>query len=299
MKKFLKKIRHLLEYYIFLVMIKVIGLFGIDRAATLCANIARRVGPLLRVNLIAKRNLQNVFGQDNDYTNIISKLWENFGRFIGEFPYINDMSEEEVAERVKFEGVENLAEFQKMQQPFLLFTGHFANWDIALRRIDTLYPKFGVVYRKSNNPYIDKIINKTRSNRNINLIPKGPYGAKSLIKSIKSGHAIAMLVDQKMNDGIEVPFFGRPAMTSHAIAKFAIQFNYPIIPCQIIRTFGSNFKVIIHPALQLKQTDNIEQDCYNIMLQINKLLESWIIEYPEQWLWFHNRWKKEILKQPF
>jgi KDO2-lipid IV(A) lauroyltransferase len=292
MKKFLKKIRHLLEYYVLLVLIKLISLLGIERAATICANIAQIVGPLLSVSLIAKRNLQNVFGHDKDYSHIISKLWENFGRFIGEFPYISLMSEQEAQERVKFEGVENLAEFQKMQQPFLLFTGHFANWDIALKRINLLYPKFGVVYRKSNNPYIDKIINKTRGNSNINLIPKGPYGAKSLIKSLKSGHSIVMLVDQKMNDGIEVPFFGLPAMTSQAIAKFAIQFSYPIVPCQIIRTCGSNFKIIIHPALQFEKTNNASKDCYNIMLKINQLLEGWILEHPEQWLWFHNRWKK-------
>ena len=245
MKKSLKKIRHLLEYYVFLLIVKIIGLFGIDRAANICSNIARFIGPLLHVNAVAKRNLKKVFGNDINHENIVSELWSNFGRFIGEFPYINNMSEEEIEQRVKFEGLENLVEFQKSKQPFLLFTGHFANWDIALRRINALYPKFGIVYRKSNNPYIDKVINHTRSNENINLIPKGPYGAKSLIKSIKSGHAIAMLVDQKMNDGIEVPFFGQPSMTSHAIAKFAIQFNYPIIPCQIIRTQGSYFKVII------------------------------------------------------
>jgi len=293
MRKFLKKIRHLLEYYIFLTLLKIISLVGIDKAADICSYIARKLGPLLPVNSVAKRNLKNVFADNSkDHVQIIDGLWGNLGRFIGEFPYISTMSEEEVTKRVELEGIENLKEFQAAGQPFLLFTGHFANWDLALRVINKLYPKFGIVYRKSNNPYIDKIINDTRSNNNLNLIPKGPYGAKSLIKSIKSGHAIAMLVDQKMNDGIDVPFFGRPSMTSHAIAKFAIQFDYPIIPCQIIRTKGSYFKVIINPALEFQKTDNNALDCYNIMSNINQLLEGWIKAYPEQWLWFHNRWKK-------
>lgn len=292
MRKFLKKIKHLLEYVIFLVIINIIKLFGIDRASKICSIIARKIGPLLPVSKIARKNLQSIFGQNSNYNKIIDELWDNFGRFIGEFPYTNSMSEAEVEKRIELVGTENLVKFNQLNQPFLLFTGHFANWDFALRIIDKLYPKFGIVYRKANNPYVNKIINHYRQTNHIQLIAKGPHGAKDLLKSIKAGYAIAMLVDQKMNDGIEVPFFGLPAMTPHAIAKFALQFNYPVVPCQIIRTKGSYFKVIVHPPLKFKQTEDNASDYYNIMLQINQILEDWIRQNPGQWFWFHNRWKK-------
>ena len=291
MKKYYKKIKHLLEYIIFIVTLKLLKIFGIDRSANFCSALARYIGPLLAVTKVAEKNLSTVFGSHINQKYIINKLWDNFGRFIGEFPYLNDISEEEISKRVEIIGLEYLADFQRLHQPFLLFTGHFANWDFALKITNKLYHKFGIVYRKANNPYIDKIINNSRSNDNLHLIVKGPKGGKHLIKAIKTGCAIAMLVDQKMNDGIEVPFFSRPAMTPHAIAKFALQFHYPIVPCQIVRTQGSYFKVIIHEPLKFQRTKDDKLDCYNIMLTINQTLESWIREHPEQWLWFHNRWK--------
>jgi KDO2-lipid IV(A) lauroyltransferase len=131
-----------------------------------------------------------------------------------------------------------------------------------------------------------------RTNDTVEMIAKGPSGVRGLIKAIKSGNSIAMLVDQKMNDGIEVPFFGKPAMTANAIAKLSLQYNYPIIPCQIIRTKGSYFKAVIHPPIDYSKSGEAEKDCYNIMLKINQVIEGWVRENPEQWFWFHNRWKK-------
>lgn len=290
MKKFLRKIKHIIEYVLFLAIINLLKLLGIDRSANLCSNLAKKIGPLLPVTRIAKKNLQAVFSDSINHQQVINELWDNFGRFIGEFPYMPDISEIEISKRVQIEGIEHIAELQRLSKPFLLFTGHFANWDFALKMINKLYYKFAIVYRKANNPYINRTINNCRASNNIALIAKGPQGAKDLIRAMKSGHSIAMLVDQKMNDGIKVPFFGKPAMTAHAIAKFALQFKYPIVPCQIIRTTGSYFKIIIHSPLQYEQTNDLNIDCYNIMLKINQILEEWIKQRPGQWFWFHNRW---------
>jgi KDO2-lipid IV(A) lauroyltransferase len=292
MKKFLKNVRYLLEYFIVILVIKILGLFGIDRSASICGFLARKIGILLNVNRIARKNIQKIFGAAIDVEQVIDQTWDNFGRFIGEFPYINKMSEFELSQRIEIINFENIAEFQKQQQPFLLFTGHFANWDIALKLIHKSYPKFAIIYRKANNPYVNKLINKSRSSDKLRLVPKGSEGSSSLIRAIKGREAIAMLVDQKMNDGIEVPFLGYPAMTANAIAKIALQFKYPIIPCQIIRTKGSKFKAIVHPPLKFEQTGNEKTDCYNIMLKINDILGEWVKQNPSQWFWFHNRWKK-------
>ena len=190
-------------------------------------------------------------------------------------------------------GLENIQSLRQNNQPFLLFLCHQANWDFVIRKINDISPKFAIVYRRANNPYIDKIILKERQHDpNTKMIAKGISGAKDIVRAIKSKSCIAMLVDQKMNDGIEVPFFDFPAMTAPAIARLSLQYKYPIVPAQIVRKGSTSyFDIIIHKPLAFQITKDNEQDCYNIMLQINKKLEEWIDQNPSQWFWFHNRWK--------
>lgn len=292
MKKYVQKIKHLGEFGIFTLLTKFLKLLSIDKASNLCSFLARKLGPYLGVSNIARKNLHKVYGDEIDIEKTIDELWDNYGRYIGEFAFINSMSDQELAKRVKVTGLEHVKKFQATKQPFMLFLGHQANWDFMIRKINDIYPQFGIVYRKANNPYIDKYILDERANdQNIKMIAKGQAGVKDLVRSIKSGMSIAMLVDQKMNDGIEVPFFNKPAMTAPAIARLSIQYNYPIVPCQLIRLEGSYFELRLHPTLDYKVTKDMDKDCYNIMLAINHKLEEWIRQKPGQWFWFHNRWK--------
>lgn len=285
--------KHYLEYIIFFIITRLLRILSLDKSANLCSFIARKIGPFIGVSKIARKNLKNVYGNKIDLDQTIDDLWDNFGRYIGEFPFINQLSEKELAKRVNITGLAHIEHLRKDNQPFMMFLGHQANWDIMIRRINDIYPKFGIVYRKANNPLVDKEIFSERDNDpNIVLIAKGSSGVKDLIQAIKSRMSIAMLVDQKMNDGIEVPFFDKPAMTAPAIARIALQYDYPIVPCQLIRNGrSSQFEVKIHKPLKLKNTGDMQKDCYNIMKLINLTLEKWIRQYPGQWFWFHNRWK--------
>jgi Kdo2-lipid IVA lauroyltransferase/acyltransferase len=125
------------------------------------------------------------------------------------------------------------------------------------------------------------------------LLKSVPQGAVKIARAIKNNEAIAMLVDQKMNDGIPVPFFGLTAMTAPAIAELALRYDAPIIPARVIRIKGANFETIIYPPLVYTKTGDKGKDVYNIMLTINQMLESWIREHPEQWFWVHKRWPKD------
>ena len=292
MKNYCKKIRYIIEYALLELFTIIMKIIGFNNSVALCGLIARKLGPCLKVSKIAKKNLKKVFGEDFNTAKIIPQIWDNFGKYIGEFPFINELPDNKTDPILKFEGMENVKFYQDNKKPFLLFLAHQANWDFVIRYITDIYPKFAIIYRKANNPYIDKVILETRSvSKNILMIAKGTSGAKGLVRAIKNGYSIAMLVDQKMNDGIEVPFFDRPAMTANAIAKLSLQYNYPIVPCQLIRTHGSHFKAILHPELRYQLTGNNEKDSYNIMLIINQMLERWIRDNPSQWFWFHNRWK--------
>ena len=289
----MKKLKHIVEYILFILVTRALKLLSVDNSASLCSFIARKIGPYLRVTQTARKNLKRVYGDNIDIETTINDLWDNYGRYIGEFSFINGLDSAELDKRVKVIGLEKVEAFQKMNQPFMLFLGHQANWDFVIRKINYIYPKFGIAYRAANNPYVDKRILKERANdTSITMIAKGPSGAKSIIRAIKSGASIAMLVDQKMNNGIEVPFFGFPAMTAVALARLSLQYKYPIVPLQIVRIGkSSNFELILHDPLEPSITKDNEKDCYNIMLEVNKTLEQWIREKPEQWFWFHNRWK--------
>lgn len=289
----MKKLKHILEYLLFILLTRTLRLLSVDNSASLCSFIAKKIGPYLRVTKTARKNLKRVYGNETDIEKVINDLWDNYGRYIGEFPFINVLDSLELDKRVKVIGLEKVEAFKKANQPFILFLGHQANWDFVIRKINDIYPKFGIAYRKANNPYVDREILKERENdQHITMIAKGPSGAKSIIKAIKSGASLAMLVDQKMNNGIEVPFFGFPAMTAPALAKISLQYKYPIVPLQIVRIGKSSyFELILHDPLKPLIDKDIEKSCYNIMLEINKILEQWIREKPEQWFWFHNRWK--------
>lgn len=289
-----KTVKHYFEYMIFILFRRLLLMLGLERAANFCSWLAQKLGPHLGVSRIARRNLRKTLASnmsDAQLEGLILRLWDHYGRYVAEFVYVDRLPQEELDSRIELVGLEHVAKFNRMKQPFLLCLAHIGNWDFLIRNITNLYPKFSIAYRKANNPFVDEAIVKTRASENIRLIAKGPIGAKDLVRAIKDGDAIAMLVDQKMNDGIEVPFFGLPAMTANAIAKLSLQFNMPIVPVQIIRTKGSNFKATIHPVLETKRSGDKYADSYAIMEQINLIIEGWIRQNPEQWFWFHNRWK--------
>lgn len=293
----MRKLKHIVEYLIFIILTNFLRFLSVDNSAAFCSFIARKVGPYLNVTKIARRNLEKIYGAQHnkaEIDKILDDLWDNYGRYIGEFPFINVLSSSELDRRVKIIGLEKIEELIKDQRPFMMFLAHQANWDFVIRKINDIYPKFAIIYRKANNPYIDKAILQERANKDsVMMIAKGVTGAKSIIRAIKNEASIAMLVDQKMNDGIEVPFFGAKAMTAPAIAKLALHYNYPIVPLQIVRVGkASYFELILHDPIKIPAANDIDQNCYEIMCDINNILEEWIREKPSQWFWFHNRWKK-------
>jgi KDO2-lipid IV(A) lauroyltransferase len=124
------------------------------------------------------------------------------------------------------------------------------------------------------------------------MIPKGARGARRALELLKAGEHLGIMADQKLNDGIAIPFFGRDAMTAPAMAQFARRFDCPIVPVRVERLGGARFKVTHYPPRMVTRTDDKQVDIRAFMVEINEMLEDWITERPEQWLWLHNRWPK-------
>ena len=149
------------------------------------------------------------------------------------------------------------------------------------------------IYRAANNPWVDRLIEKCRGPIGGRHYPKSARGTRNLLVALKDGEHLAMLVDQKYNEGIPVPFFGRDAMTAPTTAEFALRYRIPIVPARVERLKGARFRLTLYPPLDLPDSGDRKADVHAVMTEINGLFEAWIRDRPEQWLWLHRRWPNE------
>lgn len=273
------------------------GLYGLiravplDAASALGGRLARIVGPWLPVNKVGAANLRRAFPDLStvEHRRLLKEAWDNLGRTLFEYPHLDQI----LAERVEVIGREHLAAFRDDGRPGIAFSGHIANWEIMPAAAGQAGVPLTNVYRAPNNPRVDTIIRHARRLAGPDLVPKGSSGARQLLKALKAGKHLGLLVDQKMNDGIAVPFFGQPAMTAAALADLAFRFQAPLLPAQPIRVGGANFRLIINPMIEAETLSGGEKGIAGqtaVMAAVNQMLENWIRAYPAQWLWFHRRW---------
>jgi KDO2-lipid IV(A) lauroyltransferase len=258
----------------------------LDVSSAIGGAIGRLVGPRVRAHRIALDNLRHAFPEKTEAERlaIARGMWDNLGRVMAE---IANLPGTRLTSRMTVHGMENLP---KSGESALFFSGHIGNWELAYPMAFDFGVPLTLIYRHANNPFADKMILKLRLSHASQLFPKGIKGATKLIRSIKEGSSVAMLVDQKMNTGIPIPFFGRDAMTAPAIAEMALRYNKPILPARIVRRGGAHFDGYVYPKLEFNRTGDDKADARAIMVQINAMMESWIREYPEQWFWVHKRW---------
>ena len=150
--------------------------------------------------------------------------------------------------------------------------------------------KVSTVYRPLNNPYVEKM---TASIRGSKLIPKGSQGNRQIIEAVKNGEFIIILADQKISEGEKVKFFHDDAITTTSIARIALKYNIALIPARPIRIDHEfKFWAEVERPLDFQKSSDINKDTLDLTRVINQKLEQWISEYPAQWFWVHDRWKK-------
>ncbi len=264
----------------------VLNLLPLDWASAIGGKLARLIGPHIKgTSRTARKNLAASFPEktEAEIDEILKDVWENMGRTGAEFAMMG-----RVIHRIKTEGVENMRAAEATGKPVIFFGAHLGNWETVLLLGEMFDLKVNAFYRAPNNPLLLKLFaSRAQSGE---LIPKGSAGARRAFALLKKGESLGFLVDQKLNDGIAVPFFGRDAMTGTALAEFALRFNCPMVPLQTIREKGANFRVIAHPPLTYEKTDDHEADVRAIVTEANRLVEGWVRERPGQWLWLHRRW---------
>lgn len=267
------------------------GLLPLDWASALGGALARAIGPHLGVSKRARLNLVRALPtlSDTEVVRIIGGMWDNLGRVAAEYPYLQKILVFDPDGRVETHGFEHMDRAVATGRRMIIFSGHIANWEIGMLAAVQYGISPAQIYRAANNPLVDRLITRFRGGGG-ELIPKGAVAARRAIAVLRCGGHLTMLADQKMNDGIPVPFFGRLAMTASALASLALRFDCDVLPARVERLKGARFRLTVFPPLPLPRSGDHHADVAALMAQVNQTLEGWIRDRPEEWFWVHRRW---------
>jgi KDO2-lipid IV(A) lauroyltransferase len=282
---------HRLEAWGAALLFGAFAVLPLDCASALGGTIGRLIGPSLGFSRQARRNVRNALPglSESDISAVIRGMWDNLGRVAAEYPHLRNIRVFDPAGRVQTHGFEHMDRAVAAGRRMIIFSGHIANWEIGMLAAVQYGISVTQIYRAANNRLVDRMITRFRGDAG-KLIPKGAIAARLAIATLRRGAHLTMLADQKMNDGIPVPFFGRPAMTAPALAALALRFDCDVLPARVERLGGAHFRLTVFPPLPLPRSGDSHADAAALMARVNAILESWIRDRPEQWFWVHRRW---------
>ena len=294
-------VRYRLELYLARLFWALFAALPLATASGLGGTLGRLLGHVPALARRAESNLSLAMPelQPRERAGIIAGVWQNLGRTVAELPHLEAFvltNEEPGPGQIQVVGSEKLTQHlaagENKGQAALLFGAHLANWELMYAVTARLGHPIHVVYRAANNPLIDDWLWRIRESSALSALAKGRAAAQGILAALKRGEPVGMLVDQKMNDGIAVPFFGQPAMTAPALAQLALRQDLAVLPVHCERLAGASFRVTFMEPLSYRKSGDHSIDVTAMMGQVNEMLEDWIRERPEQWLWLHHRWPK-------
>ncbi len=267
---------------------------GIDRASDFGGWFGRTLGPRSGLQKHAIRNLRLVFPEmdDAEHERIARGMWDNLGRILTDYIFLYRVIAE--PERIEIVGGEVLDELREDGRPGILFSGHIGGWEMVTVAARLHQVPLSVTYRNFNNPHIERLVRGLQACSGVELIRKGTRGARRLVQELSRGGHTVILADQRMNNGIEVPFFGLPAMTAPALAQLALKYRAPVVPVRCERLAGMRYRVHIDQPLELPDSGDRTADVAELMATVNRCLEAHIRSRPEHWLWLHRRWPTPV-----
>lgn len=290
--------RHRLEALALRGAIALSRALGVETASNLGGAVMRLVGPLLGGSRVADDNLRLALPElgEAERARLVRASWENLGRTAAELPHLDRLRATENGPGWEIEGEEHLRALAQSGGPAILFSGHIANWEIIGPVVASLGIPLAGFYRAASNPLADALIQDLRRSArrgDVRMFAKGSAGAREAMAHLRDGGFLGMMMDQKMNDGIAVEFFGRKAMTAPALAHLALRYGCPVLPIHAVRIGPARYRVICEAPLALPQDGARADDAYELTLTVNRTLERWIRAQPQSWLWPHRRWPRE------
>lgn len=254
--------------------------------------IGRNFGPLTRSHKTAIENLKRAFPNNTEEQNtaILTDMWDNLGRTMAEYPHLKKIA----ADNVTIENEDIILDALKAGKSIIFTGAHFSNWEIQSIFFMLKYQfPITLTYRAPNNPWVEKLLRRMRPRAdNVEYVAKSRQAGRNLVQTLQQKRHIGVLIDQKNNEGIAVPFFGIDAMTSPVFVQLAQKLDAQIMCVRTKREKGPHFTIRAEKPTALHNQENKPKDTADVLLDIHHQIENWITEAPAQWLWIHNRWPK-------
>ena len=286
----MKTIKYFIQFLIVFIFFLIFKFLGLKFASYISGKIVSFIGPFFRSKNIIESNILKALPYSNksEVKKISKMMWHNYGRILAEYMFIKEFRNSKIKNNIEIIGQEKLETIRDSNVSVIFISGHFNNFELMAMHLEKSGINLAAVYRPLNNKFLNFIMEKIRKKYICkNQIKKGISGTKQLLSFFKKKTSIALMIDQRVSQGIKSNFFQHEAFTTTIPAQFVKKFKCKIVPIYIERTQGVNFTITIHDPLEYSSTESVE----SITLSLNILLEKMILKNPEQWIWSHNRWK--------
>ena len=271
-----------------------------DASSDFMGRMARRLGPYLSANRVGLANLRAAYPEKSEaeIAEILGGVWENLGRVGGEFVHLEGLWDYDYNRptpgRIETSDALKFGEMRDDGKPALIFSAHLANWELAAVSAAEHGLDAAVLFRAPNNRFMAELIHETRSNSMVKLVPTGFQSVFSMAGTLERGGHVGMLVDQyyhEIHGAVRVNFFGRSTPANPTLARFARQFDCPVYGTRIVRLPKNRFRVDLVGPIDLPRDAEGKVDIQGATQTVMSIIEGWIREHPEQWLWLHRRWR--------
>ena len=284
----MKILKYFLQSILIYSIFFLIKIFGLKISRIVFAYVFQKIGPIIKSKKIIEKNL-TIFKKDGKFIkdDIIKLMWSNYGKTFIEYMFLKKFSK--TSDHIKVKGEEILNDIISQKKQVIFVSGHFANFELMSMELTKRNVKLATIYRPLNNFFLNPLMEYLRKKYICrNQVQKGIKGLKETINYIKNGFNIALMIDQRLSEGIKSKFFGKDALTTTLPAQLINRFNLEIVPIYISRLNNNNFEMEIMKPISFKESLNTKEQ---ITDRLNVLMEVLILRDPSQWIWTHNRWK--------
>ncbi len=286
----MNNIKYFFQFCFIIIIFFIFKIIGFKYSSLIGEKLFQLVGPFFRSRKIIHSNIKRVFpniGLKN-LKKITYSMWGNYGRVFAEYMFMKDFRSDQLSNNITIEGKEILDEIREKNLKVIFISGHFSNFELMAMQIEKSGINLAAIYRPLNNIFLNPIMEKIRKKYICKFqIKKGIPGLKELIRLNRKGFSTALMIDQRVSQGIKIKFFNDKAFTTTIPAQLVKKFKIPVVPIFIDRSNNTNFKMKVFKPLDFSDESSIE----NITIKLNKILEKMIFDNPNYWIWSHNRWK--------
>lgn len=286
----MKQIKYFFQFILIILFFLIFRLIGPQYSSNISGKIFEIIGPLFRSKKVIESNIKKAFSNIDIYNlkKFKKLMWNNYGRIFAEYIFIKHFRIGKLASKIEIEGQDILNEIKKTNKQVVFISGHFSNFELMAMHLERSGINLCAVYRPLNNIFLNKVMEYIRKKYICkNQIRKGIGGMKKLVGLKKKSFSTALMIDQRVSEGILSNFFNHKALTTTIPAQLVKKFNVPVVPVHIKRLKDINFKITVDKPIYFSEDSSID----DITQKLNHLIEKMIIQAPEQWIWSHNRWK--------